>query len=216
MEEAIGIGAGGHAKVVVEILQLRREYAIAGLLDSDKKKIGLEICGVRVLGDDLLLTELYASGIRYAFISMGSLGYANRREALYEKTRSIGFTIIAAIHPLAVVSNSVRLGVGPTLMALSVLNPGSQIGDNVIVNTGAIVDHDCIIGNHVHIASGACLSGGVIVGNGAHIGARAVVRQGISIGHNSVVGAGAVVVKDVPDNVTVIGVPAQIYKGITI
>ena len=213
MQQAIGIGAGGHAKVVIEIIKLANEYQIAGLLDSDEAKVGQEIEGARVLGDDSLMLKLYEQGIRHAFMSIGSLGDSNLRRALFEKARGIGFEMVSAIHPLAVVSQSAHLEPGPTIMALAIVNPGSQIGTNVIINTGAIVDHDCVIGNHVHVASGACLSGGVSVGDGAHIGVGAVVREGISIGRSSIVGAGAVVVRDVPDNVTVIGVPARIYEG---
>ena len=210
MEEAIGVGAGGHAKVIIDILELVNEYLIAGLLDRDHDKIGSKIGGIRVIGDDSLLPSLYDRGVRNAFIGLGSLGNSSARQALYEKVLGFGFSVIAAVHPRAVVSRSAQLGLGPTVMAMAVVNPGTVVGHNVIINTGALIDHDCVIGDHVHVATGACLSGGVHVANGTHIGAGAVVRQGISIGQNSIVGAGSVVVKDVPDNVTVIGVPAQI------
>ena len=215
MAEAIGIGAGGHAKVVVEIIQLVGQYQIAGLLDSDEKKLGSLVCGVKVLGDDSLLPQLFSKGMRHAFMSLGSLGGQLRQE-LYEHARALGFEMISAVHPQAVVSRFARLGIGSTIMAAAIINPGTMIGENVIINSGAIVDHDCVIGDHVHVASGACLSGGVIVGGGSHIGAGAVVRQGISIGENSIVGAGAVVVRNVPDNVTVVGVPARIHERQTV
>ena len=216
MAEAIGIGAGGHAKVVVEIIQLVGQYQIAGLVDSDDKKVGSLVCGARVLGNDSLLAELFAKGIRHAFMSLGGLGSGPLRQELFEHARAIGFEMISAVHPQALVSRFARLGNAPTIMAAAIINPGTMIGENVIINSGAIVDHDCVIGDHVHIASGACLSGGVIVGGRSHIGAGAVVRQGISIGENSIVGAGAVVVKNVPDNVTVVGVPARIHERQTV
>jgi UDP-perosamine 4-acetyltransferase len=213
MDQVIGLGAGGHSKVVIEIIQLANEYEIVGLLDPDNEKAGTEVLGIRVLGDDSLLPAVFAQGVRRAFISLGSLGDTSLRRTLYEKVCANGFEVISAYHPRAVVSRFAQVGTGATIMASAVVNPGTAIGNNVIINTGAIVDHDCLIGNHVHVASGACLSGGVRVGNGSHIGAGAIVRQCISIGQNSIVGAGSVVVKDVPENVTVIGVPAQIYKG---
>ena len=216
MAEAIGIGAGGHAKVVVEIIQLVGQYQIAGLLDSDEKKLGSLVCGVKVLGDDSLLPQLFSKGMRHAFMSLGGLGSSSLRQELYEHARALGFEMISAVHPQAVVSRFARLGIGSTIMAAAVINPGTMIGENVIINSGAIVDHDCVIGDHVHVASGACLSGGVMVGGGSHIGAGAVVRQGISIGENSTVGAGAVVVRNVPDNVTVVGVPARIHERQTV
>ena len=213
MVEVVGLGAGGHAKVVIEILKLNNEYAIVGLLDERSEKAGTEVAGIPILGDDSMISDLHARGIHHAFIGVGTVGHGNRRPQLYESLRTQGFTLVAAIHPSAVISPSAQLGAGPTIMAGAVINAGALIGDNVIVNTGAIVDHDCIIGDHSHVATGACLSGAVKVGKGAHIGVGAVVRQAISIGSNSVVGAGAVVINDVPDNVVVVGVPAKIYKG---
>jgi len=116
------------------------------------------------------------------------------------------------VHPSAVISKSASLGEGVTVMAGVLINANSQIGNNVIINTGAIVEHDCIVGDHIHVATGARLAGTVTVGTGSHIGAGAIVLEGRSIGSNSIVGAGAVVVRDVPDEVVVMGVPARIYK----
>ena len=78
------------------------------------------------------------------------------------------------------------------------------------MNCAAVVEHDCVVGAHTHVATGAILCGGVKVGELSHIGAGAVIRQGIRIGARAVVGAGAVVVKDVPDDTTVMGVPARV------
>jgi sugar O-acyltransferase (sialic acid O-acetyltransferase NeuD family) len=215
MELAIGIGAGGHAKVVVEIVQLAKEYRIAGLLDADPAKAGSKLLGVEVLGDDSLLPKLYEQGIRNAFMAMGSLGHSGLRSKLFETIRSSGFNVISAIHPTAIVSGDAKVGVGTTMMAGSIINPGCSIGDNVIINTGVVVDHDCLIGDHVHLATGARLSGGVTVGKGSHVGVGATIRQAVVIGSNAIVGAGAVVIKNVPDNVTVVGVPAKIFKRVS-
>jgi sugar O-acyltransferase (sialic acid O-acetyltransferase NeuD family) len=212
MVEVIGLGAGGHAKVVIEILKLNSEFTIVGLLDEHGDKAAPEVAGIPVVGNDAMLPELFARGIRHAFIGVGTVGHANRRPELYEHLRRLGFDLVSAIHPSAIISASVHLGAGPTIMAGAVINAGTQVGNNVIVNTGAIIDHGCVIGDHSHIATGACLSGGVTVGQGSHVGVGAVVRQEISIGNYSVVGAGAVVVNDVPDNVVVVGVPAKIHK----
>lgn len=212
MTEVIGLGAGGHAKVVVEILRLNNEIKVIGLLEDSDDKVGTELAGVAILGKESLLPDLFARGVLHAFIGVGTTGHGNRRPMLYKNLRGLGFNIISAIHPTAIISASAQLGSGPTIMAGAVVSSEVRIGDNVIVNTGAIVDHDCVIGDHSHIATGACLSGGVRVGDGTLIGAGAVVRQYISIGKNSIVGAGAVVVNDIPDNVVVIGIPAKVYK----
>jgi sugar O-acyltransferase (sialic acid O-acetyltransferase NeuD family) len=209
MIPVVGFGAGGHAKVVIEILRSLQGYHIVGLLDAQQELWGKSVLGVEVLGDDSKMAELKQRGTSHAFIGVGTVGDARPRRELYEKVSGFGFEMVAAIHAASVVSSSATIGDGPTIMAGAIVNANAQIGDNVIVNTGAIVEHDCVIGDHAHIATGARLAGGVQVGPGAHIGIGAVVRQEIRIGEGAIVGAGAVVVKDVPDFKTVIGVPAK-------
>jgi UDP-perosamine 4-acetyltransferase len=211
MIRVIGIGAGGHAKVVIDILHLMGGYEIVWFLDAEKKLWGAKVTGmgITVLGGDSKLPELYEQGIRDAFIGVGTVGDTQPRIRLYETVRKHGFQIVRAIHPSAVIAKSVEIGRGPTIMAGAVINPDARLGDNVIVNTGAIVEHDCVIGDHAHIATGAVLAGMVTVGQGAHVGAGASVRQGITIGEHAVIGAGAVVVRDVQAGTTVVGVPAE-------
>jgi UDP-perosamine 4-acetyltransferase len=209
MIPVVGFGAGGHAKVVIEVLRSLAEYKIVGLLETRRELWGTKVLGVEVLGDDSLIVELKQRGIDHAFIGVGTVGDAQPRRQLYEKVTGAGFKVVAAIHAKAIVSSSATIGHGPTIMAGAIVNANAVIGDNVIVNTGAIVEHDCLIGDHTHIATGARLAGGVHVGSGSHIGIGAVVRQEIRIGERAIVGAGAVVVRDVPQGTTVIGVPAQ-------
>jgi sugar O-acyltransferase (sialic acid O-acetyltransferase NeuD family) len=208
MIPVVGFGAGGHAKVVIEILRSMREYEIVGLLDA-RIEPRANVLGVEVLGDDSSMAEIKQRGVEHAFIGVGTVGDAKPRRELYQKVVGFGFQIVPAIHAAAIVSTSAQIGVGPTIMAGAIVNADAVIGDNVIVNTGAIVEHDCVIGDHVHIATGARLAGGVHVGPGSHIGIGAVVRQHIKIGEGAIVGAGAVVVRDVPDFKTVVGVPAK-------
>lgn len=208
MISVIGLGAGGHAKVVIDILELMGGFDIRGLLDP-RADAGAGVLGVPVLGDDSLLPALVAEGVRFAFLGVGGANGSERRRAIYDAARRSGVEFVAAIHPRAVVARSVLLGAGPTIMAGATVNAGARLGDNVIVNSGAIVEHDCVLGDHVHIASGARLAGGVRVGAAAHVGIGATVLQGVTIGAGSVVGAGAVVLHDVPAATVVVGVPAR-------
>jgi sugar O-acyltransferase (sialic acid O-acetyltransferase NeuD family) len=115
-----------------------------------------------------------------------------------------------AIHPSAVVDvTAIIASHGVMIAANAVINPLAKIGTGAICNTGSIIEHECIVGDFAHIAPGAVLCGNVKVGSNSFVGANAVVRQGITIGNNVMIGAGAVVLKDIPDNVTVIGVPAK-------
>ena len=206
----IGIGAGGHARVVIEILQSVGCYKVVGLLDAKWDLWHTEVLGVPVLGDDELLPELLSQGVELVFIGLGGIGDTRPRRRLYERALAVGFRVVQAIHPRAVVSPSALMGDGVTVMAGAVINAQAQVGVNVIVNTGAIVDHECLIGDHVHLATGSQLCSAVNVGDGAHIGAGATVKQCISIGEGAVVGAGAVVVKDVDPLTVVAGVPARV------
>ena len=209
-KRVVGLGAGGHARVVIEILRCSSSsYEVAGLLDPDTALHGTRVLGVPVLGDDSMLPDLARKGISRFFVGVGSVGDRKPRQRLFEKAVLLGMEPVQAVHPRAVVSPSAETGAGTTVMAGAVINACARVGTNVIVNTGAVVEHDCIVGDHVHIATGAVVAGGVCVGNGAHIGAGATVLQGLRIGGNAIVGAGAVVVADVEPDVTVVGCPAR-------
>ena len=211
-EEVIGIGAGGHAKVVIEILRFCRDVDIVGLLDPRRELWNSKILGVPVLGDDSMLQSIYDRGIRQAFIGVGGVRDTGPRRRLYEAVIDTGFEVIAAVHPRAIISESARIGRGATIMAGAVINAEARLDEDVIVNTGAIVEHDCVIGRHVHLATGSRLAGNVRVEEGAHVGIGATIRQGLTIGRLAVVGAGAVVVRNVPDGVVVAGVPAKVLS----
>lgn len=212
MEKVVGLGAGGHAKVVIEALRLSGGHDVVGLLDLKPELWDTEVLGVPVLGGDGLLAELNAQGVGLAFVGVGGVGDTAPRRRLYELALDHGFQIIRAIHPRSVLSPSAQLGEGPTVLAGAVINAEAVLGDNVIVNTGSIVEHDCVVGSHVHVATGAVLAASVTIGDGAHIGAGSTIRQGISIGQGALVGAGAAVVKDVAPFTVVTGVPATVLE----
>lgn len=205
----VGIGAGGHARVLLEMLQARGDVEVVGLLDTNPELKGAKVLGVRVLGSDELLEGLRRDGVTHAFIGVGGTGDNDPRRRLYELARRSGFELVSLVHPSAVVSPSAALGEGTCVCPGAVVAPGAQLGRNVIVNTGAVVEHDCVVGDHAHVASGAVLAGGVTVGEGAHIGAGASVKQGVRIGPGAVVALGAAVIDDVPERAVVGGVPAR-------
>jgi UDP-perosamine 4-acetyltransferase len=204
MKAILGLGAGGHAKVVLDAVQLMGEYRIVGLLDP--LRIGESVCGIPVLGDDKWLISEQAQGITAVFLAIGE---NQTRKRLFNDVRSMGIPVLTVIHPTASIAGTARVGAGAVILAHAVINPDASLGDDVIVNTGVIVEHDCTVGAHSHIAPGAILCGGVHVGESTLIGAGAVVREGCSIGSDVVVGAGAVVIKDVLSSTTVVGSPAR-------
>jgi sugar O-acyltransferase (sialic acid O-acetyltransferase NeuD family) len=212
MRQVIGVGAGGHARMIIEILQLAKGYEVVGLLDPRPDLARKEVLGVPVLGNDELLPQLYAQGVCHAFIGLGGTGDNRPRQRLYEIVRAHSFEAVRAIHPRAIIAQSAEIGPGATIMAGAIINASARLGQNVIVNTGAVVEHDCILEDHVHVATAASLASTVHVMEGAHIGLGARIRQCVRIGRNAVVGAGAVVVNDIPDEVVVVGVPARVLR----
>lgn len=210
---AVGLGAGGHAKVVIEILQATELVELVGLLDNDPAMTAKKVLGVPVLGPDTMLGSIVHQGVTHFFVGVGSTGNTSLRRRLNEAATALGMTPIAALHQQAIVSRSARLGLGCQVMAGAIVNAEAVVGANVCINTGAIVEHDCRVGDHVYIATGARIGGAVSIGDGAFVGAGATIRQSVAVGAGAIVGAGAVVVGDVPAGVTVVGVPARPLGG---
>ena len=207
----VGIGAGGHAKVLVDIARQMPGFELVGLLDADEEKWGTVVMGLPVLGDEGRLGDLDVDG---AFIAIGGVPSNRVRRRAFERVRAAGLPVVSLVHPSAVVAESALLGEGVMILAGSVVNPEAVLGDGVIVNTRAVVEHDCGIEPFVHVCPGSVLGGGVTVGEEAFIGLGASVIQGVRIGTRAVVGGGSVVVRDLPDGVLAMGCPARIVREI--
>lgn len=199
------LGAGGHARVVVDALP----GGVAGGHVSPEPATDARL-GPH-LGGDHVIAALAKAGHGFV-LGLGFVdgGGARRRAGLLEQLAAADADLVTVVHAAATVSASASIGPGAFVAAGAVLGPDVRIGRGSIVNTRASVDHDCVIGDNVHIAPGAVLSGGVRVGADSLIGVGAVVIQGITIGAGVVVGAGAVVVADLPDGVIARGVPAKV------
>lgn len=209
MERIIILGSGGHARVLISLIRAAARYEISGILDPGLQREAM-VLGISVLGGDDLLSRLIKEGITLACIGVGSVGDNSKRIRLYKTVKEIGFSVPCMIHPQAIVKeNEVNLSEGVQVMAGAIIQTGSIVGENTIINTGGIIEHDCMIGKNVHICPGAVISGGVTIGDNTFVGAGAAIIQGIKIGNNSVVAAGAVVINDVGDGIKVKGVPAE-------
>lgn len=207
-KQVVIIGAGGHAKVVIDILKSDPTVRIVG---CTARQSGAEVMGIPIVGDDSKLEKLYEQGVAHAFVAIGD----NRlRRLLGHKAETIGFRLINAVSPFACISDSAVIGTGVAVMPGAIVNAGVRIGNMCIINTGASVDHDGVIGNACHIAPGSVLAGFVNVGDGSFLGAGTVVRDGIAIGSWSVLGAGSVVVRNIPDHCLAMGVPAKVVKSL--
>lgn len=203
------IGAGGHGRVVLDILLSARRYRPIGFLDSNPALHGRRMDGISVLGDLSALPALRAQGISSAVVAIGDNGV---RRSFAEEAEAAGVELLNAIHPSANLAHTVRLGKNVVIAAGALVCAHCQIGDSVILNTGCIVDHESMIGTAAHVCPGARLAGRVTVEPGAFVGIGATVLQGVRIGCEAIVGGGAVVTQDVEPMTTVVGVPAKPIK----
>lgn len=198
------IGYSGHAFVVYGILNAAGNK-INGYCDTVKKEYNpfqLAYYGAETSPD--ALKALKQNGF---FIAVGDNGTRNK---IYDQLQQKNLIPVNAIHPSAIIDVSVKIAAHGVMIAAAVtINPLAIIGKGAICNTGCIIEHECVVGDFAHIGPGAVLCGNVKIGNGTFVGANAVIKQGITIGENAMIGAGSVVVKNVPDNVTVVGVPAK-------
>jgi len=205
-QRIVVVGAGGHAKVVLDILQSQGGWEIVGLTGTSP--MPRDVLGFPVLGDDeAVLPALRGQGVGAAFVAIGENA---TRLALAARLADLGYAFPNAIAPSAAVSPNAELGHGIAVMPCAAINAGARIGNFAIVNTSASVDHDCIIGEGAHVAPGAVLAGVVRVGARAFIGVGAVTAPRLEIGDDAVIGAGAAVIRRVPAGKVAVGVPARV------
>lgn len=210
------IGAGGHARVVADIVLSISTLAPGSIeLAGFIAPAGHGWLDIPVLGDDTALPAFVSEGrITHFILGVGTVRGGNHlREQLAESAIAAGACPFTAIHPSAVVGRDVVVASGTAIMAMAVIGPGAQVSSHAIINTGAVIDHDCVIEAFAHIAPGAVLAGDVRVGRNAMIGVGASARQGVRVGGGATVGAGAVIVKDIDAGVTASGCPARPYAA---
>lgn len=198
MKSVIIVGAGGHGKVVADIIEKSRDF-IVGFLDDQITK---SVFGYRILGN-IDLFQTYKKEVEFV-IAIG-----NNTIRQHVVTIMQGVQWYTAIHPMAVLAKDVKIGKGSVVMANAVINSSAKIGRHCIINTGAVVEHDNIIDDYVHLSPQVTLGGTVKVGKSSHIGIGAVVKNNITICSDVVVGAGGCVVKNIEKNGIYVGVPVK-------
>lgn len=203
-KKAILIGYSGHGIVVVETA-ISMDIEIVGY--TELKEISYNPYGLAYLGFEMApdFKEWESEG---DFIL--GIGDNHIRHRIGRLIQSKGKKILNLIHSDASVTKMLTIGSGNFIARNSAINPLVEIGDFCIINTGAIIEHECVLQNAVHIAPGAVLAGNVQIGNNTFVGANAVVKQGVRIGENVVIGAGSVILHNISDNKKVVGNPGRI------
>jgi acetyltransferase EpsM len=203
------VGAGGHARVLADIIHLSPGLELVAVLDDDPARRGSKLGGVEILGPTGLMRER-PRGVEACVIGIGR---NSTRARFFEQARALGYELPAVVHPSCVIAADVVLPAGLCVMAGAVVNPGGELGVDVVLNTHCSVDHDNRIGDHAHLHPGAVLAGGVEVGAYTYIGTNATVNPYLKVGARSMVGSGAVVTGNIPDGVVAVGVPARVIRA---
>lgn len=197
------LGASGHGRVAAETAEKLGWHVSF----YDARYPQLTTSGpYQVVGNEQQLQDRLAE-LDGVFIAIGNNGV---RKAKQLSLTSAGAKIVSLISVDAVVSQHASIGAGVLVVAGACINTGSHIADGVIVNTRALVDHDCVIAEFSHICPGVSLAGNVGVGSLTWVGIGSVVIQGITIGQESIIGAGTVVIRDIDSHVTAVGNPARV------
>jgi sugar O-acyltransferase (sialic acid O-acetyltransferase NeuD family) len=207
----IVVGASGHAKVVIDIIEHQGCYNIVGLVDTFKQP-GAELMGYHVIGREDCIRDLLARGkIVGGIIAIGH-NWVRCQMARGIQELAPDFAFVNAIHPSARIAREVTLGHGVAVMAGVSVNPGTQIGDFCFLNTNSSVDHDNILGEFSCLQPNAATGGNVRIGAFSAVSMGANIIHGVSIGSHTVIGAGATVVADIPDLVVAFGTPCRVIR----
>jgi sugar O-acyltransferase (sialic acid O-acetyltransferase NeuD family) len=198
------VGYSGHSYVIIDIL-LNAGRIVTAYCDAEQKE--KNPYHLTYLGKES--ESLSALKSFDYFIGVGHNGI--RKKIFNQLYEQLG-NPVNAIHPSAVISASVEMNHGIMISANATINPLVTLGEGVICNTSCSIDHECIIEDFAHIAPGAVLCGNVRIGAGTFVGANAVIKQGITVGRNVTIGAGTVIIRDIPDNMMVVGNPQRILQ----
>ena len=199
------VGAGGHGRVVLDILRAMRRH-VAGFLDDGRPPSGL-VNGAPVLdGGSAPLASREFLARHDVIVAIGD-NAARRR--LAETVLGNGGTLATAVHPACVVSPTAAVGEGTVIVPGAVVNANARIGRFCIVNTGATIGHDVVLEDGAQVAPGANMGGGSRCGADAFVAIGAVVVPKVRIGAGAVLGAGATAVRDIPPGAVALGTPAR-------
>ena len=192
-------GGGGHCKSLIELIEAEAKYRVTGILD-DHLEPGSKVLGVPVLGSGDFLTRLKAQGVGMCINAVGGIGDIVPRLRIYQKIKAAGLNVPSVVHPRAYVEKSAQMMGGEQVFFNAYIGSDVSVGFGCIVNTGAILSHDCVLGDYVNISPGSILAGAVTVGERSLIGMGVTINLGVKIGSGVRIGNSAVIKSDVPDN----------------
>jgi sugar O-acyltransferase (sialic acid O-acetyltransferase NeuD family) len=196
-EPILIVGAGGHARACMDVIEQEGRFAIGGLVGA-KDEVGSRILGYPVVGTDNDLSAIL-SDYPNALVCVGQIKTPAPRIRLFDLIGQSGCALPVIISPRAYVSPHATVGAGTIVMHGSIVNAGASVGKNCILNSKSLVEHDAVVSEHCHISTSATVNGGVHVGGGTFLGSHASVRQGLIIGKRCIIGMGQMVLSNCAD-----------------
>ena len=213
MQKVAVIGAGGFGREVLEIFKddnrINQKWEIMGFLDGNEEIHGTQINGYPVLGCLDWLADNPDVGCVVA------IGDPKTKKAVIDEMENRNAKFVNAIHPSVVMSEFVKLGKNVIICAGCILTVDIVIHDHVILNINSTVGHDTIIENYCSIMPAVNINGNNQLNEGVYVGTGATFIQEVSVGSWTTIGAGAVIVKDIPENVVAVGMPAKAIKKLS-
>ena len=195
-------GGGGHGKSLIDLVRALGNFDLLGVID-DGLVAGTVVMNLPVLGGGEVLGALAERGLRFAANAVGGVGDIKSRIRIFERILELGFTCPTLVHPRATVEPSSQLADGVQVFPNAYVGSEAEVGFGTIINTSAVVSHDCRLEAYVNVSPGALLAGGVTVGEGALIGMGVTINLNVTIGAGARVGNSAVVKLDVPQGAIV-------------
>ena len=202
-DDLVLIGAGGHARSCIDVIEQEGKFRIAGLFGVTEE-VDSRVLNYDVIGTDAELDEL-AARFKYALITLGQIASPEDRIRLFNLSVNAGFALPTIIAPSAYVSPYATIGAGTIVMHGAIINADAAVGRNCIINSRALIEHGSQVADHCHVSTGAILNGNTSIGIGSFIGSGATIKEGVLVGSRSLVGMGLSLWHDLSENSVFLG-----------
>lgn len=193
MRELVLVGAGGHCRSVIDVIESTSQYKIVAIVDK-KENIGKSILDYKITHSDEDLENLFKK-YKFYLVTIGQIKTPDPRIKIAQAILGAGCQIETVIAKTAYVSKHAKIGMGTVVMHGTFVNANAVIGDNCIINTTALIEHDVLVESNSHISTATVLNGGAIVREGSFVGSNAVVRENFEVPSRSIIPAGSALLK---------------------
>ena len=188
MKKIILLGAGGHCKSCIDVIEEQGEFEIIGIIDK-KEMIGEKVLDYSIIGDDSMIPSFLKECSNFV-VCVGQIKSSRARRKLFEEVKKLGGFFPVIVSPRAHVSRHAVVGEGTIVFHDALINTAAKVGVNSIVNTKALCEHDSVVGDHCHISTGAIVNGGCVIGDDVFIGSSSCLKQGVKVKDGTIVSYG--------------------------